>query len=196
MTASSRLRSRHSRRFPRPPRAIVFEQLGGAVARAPAGDTAVNFRKAPFNMLIVSMWDNPANDAENRDWARAAFAAMAPHAADIAYVNYLGAESRRRRRPPALLLRPRKARSPGGHQGEIRSRQPLPAQPEHQAGGRLRFRRFPAGRRPAPHYSPARRQDRPQSLHRRPPVAKKPPRHPAAPPDSASPPMPSTMDPR
>ena len=80
------------KKSPSPRSSIVFEQLGGAVARAPAGDTAVNFRKAPFNMLIISMWDNAADDAANRDWARATFAAMAPHAADIAYVNYLGTE--------------------------------------------------------------------------------------------------------
>jgi len=78
---------------PSPRSAILIEQGGGAVAAVSPDETAVNFRDAPFNLLIVSMWTDAADDAANRDWARALFEASRPFDAAQAYVNYLGAEA-------------------------------------------------------------------------------------------------------
>ena len=39
------------------------------------------------------MWTEAADDAANRDWARALFEASRPFDAAQAYVNYLGAEA-------------------------------------------------------------------------------------------------------
>ena len=78
---------------PSPRSAILIEQGGGAVAAVSPDETAVNFRDAPFNLLIVSMWTEATDDAANRDWARALFEASRPFDAAQAYVNYLGAEA-------------------------------------------------------------------------------------------------------
>lgn len=69
---------------------IFVEQHGGAVARVGADETAVTHRSAPFNLLILASWTDPAQDEANIAWAREVWAAMQPWAAEAVYVNYLG----------------------------------------------------------------------------------------------------------
>lgn len=70
--------------------AIAIEQLGGAVARVPAGDTAFNHRASRFNLLILGMWPERHAKAENVSWVQSISETLARHASSRVYVNYLG----------------------------------------------------------------------------------------------------------
>lgn len=78
----------HSR-IPSPLSAILFEQLGGAVARVGRDETAFDHRDAAFNMAIISRWTTPDQAEANIAWTRELSTAMKPYARG-AYVNYLG----------------------------------------------------------------------------------------------------------
>jgi FAD/FMN-containing dehydrogenase len=76
-------------RVPSPYSALFLEHYGGAAGRVPPDATAFPHRSAPFNLIVIAGWDDPAQDAANVAWARDLWAAMAPSAADGVYVNYL-----------------------------------------------------------------------------------------------------------
>jgi FAD/FMN-containing dehydrogenase len=78
------------RQAPSPQAAIAIEQLGGAVARVSAEDTAFNHRASRFNLLILGMWPERHAKAENVRWVQSISEALAPHASRRVYVNYLG----------------------------------------------------------------------------------------------------------
>jgi FAD/FMN-containing dehydrogenase len=80
----------HFARVPSPHSAVFLEQFGGAVARVGPERTAFPHRSAPFNLIVLAGWDDPAADATNVAWARELWAAMRPFAAEGVYVNYLG----------------------------------------------------------------------------------------------------------
>ncbi len=75
---------------PSPSAAIGVEHLGGAVARVGPGETAFAHRQSPFNLMVLSAWDEPAEDARNIAWVREVMAAVRPWLADAVYVNYMG----------------------------------------------------------------------------------------------------------
>ena len=79
-------------RSPSPFSALVLEAMGGAVRDIADADTAVGFRAADYNFLIVASWVDSSADEANRSWARDTFARAAGHAIDVVYVNYLGSE--------------------------------------------------------------------------------------------------------
>jgi FAD/FMN-containing dehydrogenase len=81
------------RRIPSPSSAIAFEQLGGAMSRVGEDDTAFGHRGAPFNLLVVSSWSDPTDNARHIAWTRALAEAMQPFSAGGVYVNYLGQEA-------------------------------------------------------------------------------------------------------
>ena len=71
---------------------IVF-QLGGALNRAGAEDTAYGQRDAAHNVNINAVWTEDDPDGERQvEWAREFFSAMQPHAGGHVYVNFLGDE--------------------------------------------------------------------------------------------------------
>ena len=71
---------------------IVF-QLGGAVARAGAGETAFSQRDAAHNVNINAVWTEDDREGEMHiAWAREFFSALRPHAGERVYVNFLGDE--------------------------------------------------------------------------------------------------------
>jgi FAD/FMN-containing dehydrogenase len=80
-------------RSPSPFSALVLEGMGGAVRDIADADTAVSFRAADYNFLIVAGWDDSSADDANRSWARDAFVRASGHAMDTVYVNYLGSET-------------------------------------------------------------------------------------------------------
>ena len=80
----------HFRRAPSPYAGFGIELYGGAVSRIRAEETAFPHRSYPFNILIFTAWDDPADDAANMGWGRELWAALQPFAADGVYVNYLG----------------------------------------------------------------------------------------------------------
>ena len=77
---------------PSPKSIFVFQQVGGAIARAPASATAYVNRDAAYDSFPVSIWTDPAADEANIAWAREMYAALRPFAMDGVYVNNLGDE--------------------------------------------------------------------------------------------------------
>jgi FAD/FMN-containing dehydrogenase len=69
---------------------ILFEHFHGAVTRIGATDTAVPHRAPGWNLLIPSVWTDPARTEENIAWTRDTFAALRPHFAARRWMNYLG----------------------------------------------------------------------------------------------------------
>ena len=80
----------HFARVPSPLSAVLVEPYGGAAGRVDPGATAFPHRSAPFNLVVLSSWEDPTQDAANIGWARELWAAMGPFAAGGVYVNYLG----------------------------------------------------------------------------------------------------------
>ena len=68
---------------------IVIEQLGGAVARVGAAETAFTYRTAPYNLAVIARWTDPSEADRHIDWARGLFDALIPYSQGV-YVNYLG----------------------------------------------------------------------------------------------------------
>lgn len=71
---------------------IDIHQMGGAVVRIPEEATAFPNRAARYWLNLYGVWDDPADDAQGKAWARQIHAAMQPHSAPGMYVNFLGAE--------------------------------------------------------------------------------------------------------
>lgn len=70
-----------------------FEHLHGAVTRVGPTETAFAHREHPYNLLVLSSWEEPADAEENIAWTRACWDAMRPFMAAGAYVNYLEEEA-------------------------------------------------------------------------------------------------------
>lgn len=77
---------------PAPFAAVAIEHLGGAVSRVGARDTAFSHRHVQHSLLVLRMWENPAESEQNMDWARRCYRAAEPFLEKGAYVNYLGEE--------------------------------------------------------------------------------------------------------
>jgi FAD/FMN-containing dehydrogenase len=75
---------------PSPMTSILFEHFHGAVTRVGVTDTAVPHRDEGWNMLIPSVWTDPADTEANIAWTRETFAALRPHMAAGRWLNYLG----------------------------------------------------------------------------------------------------------
>jgi FAD/FMN-containing dehydrogenase len=76
--------------------AIAIEHLGGAVGRVPPQDTAFGHRDAQHSLLVLRMWQDPAESAVNIDWARRCYQTAEPFLKGGVYVNYLGDEGESR----------------------------------------------------------------------------------------------------
>jgi FAD/FMN-containing dehydrogenase len=71
---------------------IVF-QLGGALNRVAAEDTAYSQRDAAHNVVINAVWTEDDPEPERHiAWARDFFDALQPHASGRVYLNFLGDE--------------------------------------------------------------------------------------------------------
>lgn len=75
---------------PSPMTALLFEHFHGAVTRVGATDTAVPHRDEGWNLLIPSVWLDPADTNANVAWTRETFAALKPHFGSGRWLNYLG----------------------------------------------------------------------------------------------------------
>jgi FAD/FMN-containing dehydrogenase len=75
---------------PSPMTAILFEHFHGAVTRVGVADAAVPHRTEGWNMLIPSVWMDPAATDENIKWTRDTHAALSEHLAGRRWLNYLG----------------------------------------------------------------------------------------------------------
>jgi len=83
---------RHAESVPSKRTQVVLEYLGGAVSRVGERDTAFGHRDARFDLVITSIWSDPAEDEANITWTRDFWNAMEPFASGGVYVNYLGGE--------------------------------------------------------------------------------------------------------
>jgi FAD/FMN-containing dehydrogenase len=70
--------------------AILFEHFHGPVTRIAATETAVPHRQPGWNLLIPSVWNDPADTDTNIRWTRGTFAALRPGLATGRWLNYLG----------------------------------------------------------------------------------------------------------
>ena len=75
---------------PSPLTAILLEHFHGAVTRIGATETAVPHRDEGWNLLIPSVWTDPADSEANIAWSRETFAALRPHFGVGRWLNYLG----------------------------------------------------------------------------------------------------------
>ncbi|HZO98435.1 MAG TPA: FAD-binding oxidoreductase [Gaiellaceae bacterium] len=75
---------------PSPMTAILLEHFHGAVTRVGATDTAVPHREQGWNLLIPSVWTDPAQTDTNVAWTRETFAALRPYFGTGRWLNYLG----------------------------------------------------------------------------------------------------------
>jgi len=68
---------------------VVLEHGHGAVARVAPEATAFPIRGHAFDLVIIGVWADAADDARNVDWTRAFHDAMQPWSAEQVYVNAL-----------------------------------------------------------------------------------------------------------
>ena len=80
----------HGTRLPSPMSQIHFHQMGGAVARIPAGATAFNGRHAGYTYNLISTWVDAAEDGQHTAANREIAAALTPLSSGGAYVNFVG----------------------------------------------------------------------------------------------------------
>jgi len=78
---------------PSPLSAVVIEHNGdGAMNRVGESETAFGHRDWSYNLLVTSLWDDPADSEKNISWTRGFWEAMQPFVSSGVYVNYLGDE--------------------------------------------------------------------------------------------------------
>ena len=75
---------------PSPMTPMLFEHFHGAVTRIEATATAVPHREPGWNLLIPSVWTDPATTDANIAWTKETHAALKPELSDRRWLNYLG----------------------------------------------------------------------------------------------------------
>jgi FAD/FMN-containing dehydrogenase len=75
---------------PSPLTLVVTFQMGGAINRVGAGDTAYGERSAPWMSSIDGNWENPADNAKNVAWVRESFRQISPYSTGTTYTNFTG----------------------------------------------------------------------------------------------------------
>jgi FAD/FMN-containing dehydrogenase len=75
---------------PSPLTLVVTFQMGGAINRVGATDTAYAERSAPWMSSIDGNWENPADNARNVAWVRESFAKITPYSTGTTYTNFTG----------------------------------------------------------------------------------------------------------
>jgi FAD/FMN-containing dehydrogenase len=78
---------------PSPFTEVVFQQLGNAANRVRNTDTAFSHREARYELLMNSVWLDPADYEVNVEWTRRVAEAMAPFTTGRGYVNQMGIEA-------------------------------------------------------------------------------------------------------
>jgi FAD/FMN-containing dehydrogenase len=74
---------------PSPMSGILLEHVHGAVTRVDVADTAVQHRETGYNILLPSVWTDPATTDANVAWTRETYSALEPYFAGRRYLNYL-----------------------------------------------------------------------------------------------------------
>lgn len=76
-------------RCPSPQTFSILEHAHGAAVRVPATETAFPARKEGFDLVILSLWQDPQHDADNVRWTRDFYSAMRSWSVGTVYVNSL-----------------------------------------------------------------------------------------------------------
>ncbi|OEU94515.1 FAD-binding protein [Streptomyces abyssalis] len=84
----------HDMVVPSPSQHVLFPQ-GGAVARD-AGLYPLPWRSAPWTVHPFGLWDDPADDARAKEWARGLRSDLQPWASGAVYLNFIGQEGQDR----------------------------------------------------------------------------------------------------
>ena len=79
----------HFARVSSPLTLVILDQLGGAVARVGAEESAFGSREAAHDILITSLWRDPMQSERHILWTREFWEAMQPFSTGLTYVNYL-----------------------------------------------------------------------------------------------------------
>ena len=98
------------------------------------GDTPFSYRDANFAVVIVGIDPNPANKDQITKWCKGYFDALHPYSAGGAYVNFMMDEGQER---VEASFRDNYARL-AQIKRQVRSDEPVPREPEHQAVGNRR----------------------------------------------------------
>jgi FAD/FMN-containing dehydrogenase len=69
---------------------ILIEHFHGAVCRVPVDSAAVPHREEGFNLVMPSVWLDPADTDANVAWTRDTQAALTEHLTERRWLNYLG----------------------------------------------------------------------------------------------------------
>ena len=75
---------------PSPMSSILFEHFHGEVSRVGQTETAVPHREPGWNIVLPSLWSDPAATDANVAWTRETFAALRPHLTGSRWLSYLG----------------------------------------------------------------------------------------------------------
>jgi FAD/FMN-containing dehydrogenase len=86
----------HFATVPSPQTVAVLEHFGGAMRRIAPEATAFPHRQLDYDIVITSMWTDPAEAERNIAWTRDFSDALRPFAPAAVYVNYLGVEGEER----------------------------------------------------------------------------------------------------
>ena len=113
---------------PSPMSAILLEHFHGAVTRVGPTETAVPHRDEGWNLLLPSVWVDPADTDANIAWTKDTFAALSEHFGGGRWLNYLGDDQDGAIRSALWPeLRPARRR-----QATVRPRERLPPEPQHR----------------------------------------------------------------
>jgi FAD/FMN-containing dehydrogenase len=80
----------HYARVPSPGSVVVLQQIGNAANRVDPAATAFSHRNARYDLVIISVWSDPADDEKNIRWARELHDATEPFSLGAHYVNGVG----------------------------------------------------------------------------------------------------------
>jgi len=83
-------------RCPSPQTFSILEHSHGAAARVPLSDTAFPMRAEGYDLVILSLWQDPQRDADNIAWTREFYSAMRGWSAGSVYVNALSEDDKAR----------------------------------------------------------------------------------------------------
>ncbi|MFD7668960.1 methyltransferase [Streptomyces sp. NPDC059788] len=70
----------------------ILMPLGGALSRVDNDAMAFGQREAPFNLHVLSMWEDPADSDRQISWTREFHRAIEPYSTGGAYLNFIGKE--------------------------------------------------------------------------------------------------------
>ena len=79
-------------RLPAPFGQVILAPQGGAMGRTNGSDVALNTPDAPWAYFCLSMWMDPSEDDQNRDWARGFAQAMKAYEVGTPYPNFIAAD--------------------------------------------------------------------------------------------------------